>query len=65
MTQVKLNRESFRHKRDNLTDGCGYLGCDEMVWDEIERRAKVRRSHHKTQVAAIENVTLEAHDGTP
>ena len=22
---IKLGREDFKHKRDNLTDGCGYL----------------------------------------
>lgn len=26
MVGVKLSRESFRHKRDNIVDGHGYLG---------------------------------------
>lgn len=39
MAWVKIARESYRHKRDNLTDGAGYLGTIEMVIDERERRA--------------------------
>jgi len=38
MAWVKIARESYMHKRDNLTDGAGYLGTVEMVIDERERR---------------------------
>lgn len=39
MAWVKIARESYRHKRDNLTDGAGYLGTIEMVIKERELRA--------------------------
>jgi len=39
MSWVKIAREVHQHKRDNLTDGAGYLGTIEMVIDERERRA--------------------------
>ena len=39
MVWVKIAREAYKHKRDNLTDGAGYLGTIEMVIDERERRA--------------------------
>lgn len=39
MTWVKIAREAYMHKRDNLTDGAGYLGTIEMVIEERERRA--------------------------
>lgn len=31
MVGVKLSREVNRPKRDNLTDGCGYLKCVDMI----------------------------------
>lgn len=34
MVGVKLSRESFRHKRDNITDAHGYLITYQMVLDE-------------------------------
>lgn len=34
MVGLKLSRESFRHKRDNLTDAHGYLITLQMVLDE-------------------------------
>ena len=39
MAWVKIARESYMHKRDNLTDGAGYLGTIEMVIKERELRA--------------------------
>ena len=39
MIGVKLSRESRHHKRDNLTDICGYALCDERIIDERKRRA--------------------------
>ena len=39
MAWVKIARESYKHKRDNLTDGAGYLGTIEMVIKERELRA--------------------------
>ena len=38
MAWVKIARETYMHKRDNLTDGAGYLGTVEMIIDERERR---------------------------
>lgn len=38
MMIVKLSRESNRHKRDNLTDLCGYAETYMMVKDERLRR---------------------------
>jgi hypothetical protein len=29
MVCVKLSREAYKHKRDNLVDACGYIGCIE------------------------------------
>ena len=39
MAWVKIAREAYRHKRDNLVDGAGYLGTVDMVITERERRA--------------------------
>ena len=39
MAWVKIARETYMHKRDNLTDGAGYLGTIEMVIDERNLRA--------------------------
>jgi hypothetical protein len=39
MTWVKIAREAYKHKRDNLVDGAGYLGTVYMVITERERRA--------------------------
>ena len=39
MAWVKIARESYMHKRDNLTDGAGYLGTIDMVIKERELRA--------------------------
>ena len=39
MAWVKIARESYMHKRDNLTDGAGYLGTIEMVIEERQLRA--------------------------
>lgn len=38
MLGVKMSRESFRHKRDNLVDAHGYLLTYQMVLDERARR---------------------------
>lgn len=40
MVGVKLAREAYMPKRDNLVDGAGYFGTIEMLRDERERRAK-------------------------
>lgn len=37
MIGVKLAREAFRHKKDNLTDSHGYLMTIEMIREERER----------------------------
>jgi hypothetical protein len=34
MVCVKLSRECFKHKRDNLVDAAGYLGCLEKIIDK-------------------------------
>jgi hypothetical protein len=39
MVGVKLARESYMPKRDNLVDGAGYFGTVQMVIEERERRA--------------------------
>lgn len=39
MAWVKIAREVYQHKRDNLVDGAGYLGTVDMVITERERRA--------------------------
>jgi len=40
MVGVKVAREAFRHKRDNLTDAHGYLLTLEMVLEERDRRER-------------------------
>lgn len=40
MVGVKIAREAFRHKRDNLTDGHGYWMTHEMVIEERARRER-------------------------
>jgi hypothetical protein len=39
MAWVKICREIYQSKRDNLVDGAGYLGTVQMVIDEREHRA--------------------------
>jgi hypothetical protein len=39
MVGVKLSRESRHHKRDNVVDGAGYLGCLDLVIQERARRS--------------------------
>lgn len=39
MVGVKLAREAYMPKRDNLVDGAGYFGTVQMVIEERERRA--------------------------
>lgn len=39
MAWVKIAREVYQHKRDNLVDGAGYLGTVDMVITEREHRA--------------------------
>lgn len=38
MVGVKIAREAYMPKRDNLVDGAGYFGTIQMVIDERERR---------------------------
>lgn len=40
MVGLKIARESFMPKRDNLVDGAGYFGTIQMVIEERERRQK-------------------------
>src|ERR1051326_3758220 len=40
MVGVKLSRESRKHKRDNLVDGCGYLRCIEKIKDRRVQQSK-------------------------
>lgn len=40
MVGVKLAREAYLPKRDNLVDGAGYFGTVEMVINEKARRAR-------------------------
>jgi hypothetical protein len=40
MVGVKLAREAYLPKRDNLVDGAGYFGTVQMVRDERLRRAQ-------------------------
>lgn len=40
MIGVKLAREAFRHKKDNLTDSHGYLMTVEMIREERERNGE-------------------------
>lgn len=41
MVGVKIAREAYKPKRDNLVDGAGYFGTIQMVKDERERRARL------------------------
>lgn len=36
MVGMKLSREVFRHHRDNLVDGAGYLACAERIVEAEE-----------------------------
>ena len=40
MVGVKIAREAYMPKRDNLVDGAGYFGTIAMIQEERERRAK-------------------------
>ena len=40
MVGVKLAREAYQPKRDNLVDGAGYFGTIQMIKDERTRRGK-------------------------
>jgi hypothetical protein len=40
MVGVKMSREVNHPKRDNLTDGCGYFKCIDLIHSERERRTK-------------------------
>ncbi len=37
LVALKMSRESFHHKRDNLVDACGYLQGLEDYWNGIRR----------------------------
>ena len=37
LVALKMSRESFDHKRDNLVDACGYLQGLEDYWNGIRR----------------------------
>lgn len=50
MVGVKLAREAFLPKRDNLVDGAGYFGTVEMVREERERRQNL--GTHETSATA-------------
>jgi hypothetical protein len=34
MVLVKIGREVFKHKEDNLIDGCGYLQCAQLIEED-------------------------------
>jgi hypothetical protein len=38
MVGMKIAREAFTHKRDNLVDGAGYFYTIELAMEEAERR---------------------------
>ena len=42
MVGVKLAREAYMPKRDNLVDGAGYFGTIDMIQRERERRGQSR-----------------------
>ena len=44
MVGVKIAREAYHPKRDNLVDGAGYFGTVQMVIDERVRREHERES---------------------
>jgi hypothetical protein len=44
MVGVKIAREAYHPKRDNLVDGAGYFGTVQMVIDERSRREQERKS---------------------
>lgn len=39
MVCVKLSRECYKAKRDNLVDACGYLGCIEKHEDRLKKES--------------------------
>lgn len=46
MESVKIAREAFRHKRDNIVDGHGYWMTLDMVRTERARRAAAQNAPH-------------------
>ena len=42
MVQVKIARQLWRPKRDNLVDACGYAATLELVQDERKRRETIK-----------------------
>lgn len=40
MCCVKLSREAFKHKRDNLVDNSGYSECIQQIHEEREKRCQ-------------------------
>jgi hypothetical protein len=38
MVALKISREVYKHKRDNLTDMCGYTGTKMMIEDEKKKQ---------------------------
>jgi len=38
MAAMKISREVYKHKRDNLVDAAGYINCVDMCIEERERR---------------------------
>ena len=38
MAMVKVSRELYQHKDDNLIDAAGYIGCLQMAIEERARR---------------------------
>jgi hypothetical protein len=52
MQALKLSRERNRHNRDNLVDSAGYIGIEDIIRAEIDRRINARRAEKaKTSVA--------------
>jgi hypothetical protein len=43
---VKLTRESFKHKRDNLVDACGYMNILQL----LEEREEIYPTNFRTSI---------------
>ena len=41
MALMKISREGFQHKRDNLVDGAGYLECANRIEEVQEENLKI------------------------
>ena len=61
MVCVKLSRESFKHKEDNILDCCGYLALyNEII--ERKHHAKEEVSKADEHLANLHHVNMEEHE---